>query len=173
MEFEDSPGRWMMLGSRDGPLRHYVEGTAGFGSGQSAPKLHLGCGRDRLDDWVNIDGPASRSDLEWDLTQPQPLPMGDASASAVYCGRGLARLEPAQAVTLLAECRRVLKPGGLLRLNAQGLRLPSKEKELARVLRGAGLSGLKLGDPNAADLVPLGAGAAKLGVILEATPLAA
>jgi SAM-dependent methyltransferase len=44
------------------------------------------------------------------------LPFADGSADAVYHSHVLEHLERGQAAAFLAECRRVLKPGGVLRI---------------------------------------------------------
>src|SRR5690349_1676518 len=79
-------------------------------------KLHVGCGSLRFDGWVNIDQYANKevTDVEWDLTEPFPIP--DSSCQLVYNEHLLEHLAPAQASLFLAECHRVLRPQGVLRI---------------------------------------------------------
>jgi predicted SAM-dependent methyltransferase len=77
--------------------------------------LNLGCGHHFHPAWVNLDlRPADPSVRHWDVTQP--LPFGDGSFNAVYHSHLLEHLPRDQALPFLRECRRVLKPGGILRL---------------------------------------------------------
>jgi predicted SAM-dependent methyltransferase len=54
------------------------------------------------------------SPLVRDLSKPLPFP--DNSVSAIYASHVLEHLYRSQALALLSECKRVLKPGGTLRL---------------------------------------------------------
>ena len=78
-----------------------------------ALKLHLGCGDQRFEGWINID--ARGGDLRWDLRWP--LPFADASVRYVYACHVAEHLYRAGELPgLLAEVRRVLAPGGVLRV---------------------------------------------------------
>lgn len=79
-------------------------------------KLYLGCGTQRLPDFIHIDphpsvNPDIVADLQ-DLSQFQ-----NDSADLIYCCYGLQRWSPQQLPSLLAEWQRVLRPGGALRLS--------------------------------------------------------
>ena len=92
--------------SRVGELA--AAGTAPF-------RLHLGCGTHRLSGWVNIDLAGPAADLRIDVRAG--LPFDDAAVEVVYIAHLLEHLEyPDDALGLLRECRRVLVPGGLLRV---------------------------------------------------------
>jgi SAM-dependent methyltransferase len=82
----------------------------------SAPRLlNLGCGQRFHPAWTNLDlAPAHPSIRRFDVTQP--LPFEDAAFDAVYHSHLLEHLPRAQALPFLRECRRVLKPGCVLRL---------------------------------------------------------
>jgi predicted SAM-dependent methyltransferase len=81
---------------------------------QAGPlRLHLGSGGHELDGWVNIDLVGMGSDLRWDLTGR--LPFEDASADAVFLEHVLEHFPLATVMDMLAEGRRVLAPGGILR----------------------------------------------------------
>jgi SAM-dependent methyltransferase len=101
-------------------------------------KLHLGCGANAPEGWVNVDWfigarlarvPGLRwlvrrsgaFGLEWppdvflhDLRRPFPWP--DASADAIYASHLLEHLSREEGACFLRECRRVLRPGGILRV---------------------------------------------------------
>jgi predicted SAM-dependent methyltransferase len=78
-------------------------------------RLHLGCGRDRKPGWINIDLNAERTpDFLWDVAHG--LPFDDASCEFIFHEHLLEHFDPAHARRLLGECRRVLKPGGVLRI---------------------------------------------------------
>jgi predicted SAM-dependent methyltransferase len=76
--------------------------------------LHLGCGYTHLDGWINIDLYGSAADIAWDLRRP--LPLADGVATEVFCEHLMEHLPLEDALVLLAECRRVLKKDGLLRV---------------------------------------------------------
>jgi len=78
-------------------------------------RLNLGCGKDQLPGWVNVDAcPILPGTYEvWDLDE-HPWPFEDNSASEI---RGIDIYEHVHdPVGFMAECHRILEPGGLLRL---------------------------------------------------------
>jgi predicted SAM-dependent methyltransferase len=77
-------------------------------------KLHLGCGTNHIDGWLNIDLISTGADLPWDLRYPLPFP--DNSVAAVFHEHLLEHLRFPAAVTFLRECHRVLRAGGVLRV---------------------------------------------------------
>ena len=85
-------------------------------------KINLGCGPVRFGHgWINIDMvPPTQDSLELrnmvaDLRQGIPLP--DASVDWVYTSHFLEHLDPFdECEGFLAECRRVLRSGGVLRV---------------------------------------------------------
>lgn len=101
-------------------------------------KLNLGCGAVVADGWVNVDyavgarlgrvpvvGSLVRRlgilHTDWDPAiivhdLRKPLPWADGSADAIYCSHTLEHLDRDDGRRLVAECHRVLKPGGLLRI---------------------------------------------------------
>lgn len=83
-------------------------------------RLHLGCGGIRLDGWVNIDAQGGAADLLHDLRTPLPYP--DASIRFIYAEHFIEHVERPAALRLLRECRRVLRPGGVVRLSTPDLR---------------------------------------------------
>jgi SAM-dependent methyltransferase len=76
-------------------------------------KLHIGCGKGHLPDWINIDvHPAPLA-----LNVLRGLPFADASASHVFVSHLLEHLFfPRDVQVFLAEVLRVLAPGGVTRI---------------------------------------------------------
>lgn len=70
-------------------------------------KLNLGCGENRLEGWENHDA-------DTDITKPLPWPA--ASADAVFAEHVVEHVTPQQAWNFFAECLRVLRPGGAIRI---------------------------------------------------------
>ena len=82
--------------------------------GEARPlRLHLGSGGHELPGWVNVDLVGMGSDLRWDLTSR--LPFADGSADAVFLEHVLEHFPLETVLEMLAECRRVLAPAGILR----------------------------------------------------------
>lgn len=80
-------------------------------------KLHLGCGRNIIDGWVNVDisGP-----IRWDPTKPFPVSSG--IIRFIYSEHFIEHLSLDQAKGLFNECYRVLQLGGVLRVSTPNLR---------------------------------------------------
>jgi predicted SAM-dependent methyltransferase len=83
-------------------------------------RVHLGCGNALFPGWLNVDcyPPAPRAGIEiLTLDMRQGLPLGDASVSALFTEHFLEHL-PVEIVreTILPEIRRVLEPGGWVRI---------------------------------------------------------
>jgi SAM-dependent methyltransferase len=124
-----------------------VDGPATTAAGESDRlplRLHLGCGVCTPPGWVNVDcalgarlarvpglGRACRAlgliRLEWptgivihDLRRP--FPWADGAAEAVYSAHTLEHLSREEGLRFVRECRRVLRPGGVLRLVVPDLR---------------------------------------------------
>ena len=83
-------------------------------------RINLCCGPNLLPGWVNVDiqGADVNVDLEHEL-----LPFPDASASVVVCISAINYFTRERGRELLADVLRVLRPGGLLRLGVQDLKL--------------------------------------------------
>lgn len=83
-------------------------------------KVNLGCGTRYHPDWINIDiVPQGSGVIQGDLSRGVPLP--DASGDVVYHAAVLEHMRRADATAFLAECFRVLKPGGILRVGVPDL----------------------------------------------------
>jgi predicted SAM-dependent methyltransferase len=77
-------------------------------------RLHLGCGWEHKDAWVNVDLFATSADIVWDLRHGIPLP--DRSTKAIFHEHMLEHLSLRDGFMLARECLRVLAPGGVLRI---------------------------------------------------------
>jgi predicted SAM-dependent methyltransferase len=77
-------------------------------------RLHLGCGWEYKDGWVNIDLFATRADICWDLALG--IPLSDGSVDAVFHEHMLEHLSLETGFAFTRECHRVLKSGGALRV---------------------------------------------------------
>lgn len=77
-------------------------------------RLHLGSGGHPLEGWVNVDVLGMEPDLYWDLGRGLPFP--DGCAEAVFLEHVIEHFTLADDLDLLAECSRVLGPGGIVRL---------------------------------------------------------
>ena len=127
-----------------------IEPTEGmFVAVTRTKRLHLGCGHNAPQGWVNLDGswnarlskypglrkllkvlhvvPASLLDIIWDPNilihdVRKPLPFEDDTLSAIYASHLLEHLYLEEAKRLLKECLRVLEPGGVLRMVVPDLR---------------------------------------------------
>jgi predicted SAM-dependent methyltransferase/GT2 family glycosyltransferase len=77
--------------------------------------LHLGCGPNLLDGWINVDLEEKYSpDLVHDLSQG--LPFDDGSVDVIHSEHFFEHLALHDGLKLMAECRRVLRPGGRVRI---------------------------------------------------------
>jgi SAM-dependent methyltransferase len=107
-------------------------------SANGAPRLlNVGCGATFHRDWINIDSaPESKEVAAVDVVDG--LPFGDGSFDAVYCSHMLEHLESQQGLALLAEMRRVLRPGGTVRVAVPDLETIASEylRLLAQVRAG-------------------------------------
>lgn len=117
-------------------------------------KLHLGCGLNTPEGWINVDAswnallakhpflkrilrvfrlvPARILDIPWsrgivihDLKKP--LPFSNDFFSVVYASHLLEHLYLKEAKKLLKECFRVVEPGGVLRIMVPDLRVITME----------------------------------------------
>jgi predicted SAM-dependent methyltransferase len=82
------------------------------------PRLQIGAGPLGLPGWLNSD--LISGDVYLDLERPLPLP--DASFAFVFGEHVVEHVSEAAGRRLLAELRRVLRPGGVLRLTTPDLR---------------------------------------------------
>jgi SAM-dependent methyltransferase len=78
-------------------------------------KINFGSGPYPLAGWINVDiDPAGRPDVVADLCRP--LPFASGVADFIHTEDFLAQLDPIPLREFLRECRRILKPGGAMRV---------------------------------------------------------
>lgn len=104
-------------------------------------KVHLGCGNDLKEGWVNIDLSVSKSLSLDDNASPSTLlinydlrrglPLGDETCVYIYSSHFFEHLEPQRAHLLMRDCYRVLRSEGILRLA-----LPKQKDSFASYLQG-------------------------------------
>ena len=83
--------------------------------------LHLGCGTKYLAGFINIDAnPRQKLDLWLDVRCG--LPFATGSIDSVYSTHMMEHFYPDELTRLLAECARVLRPGGGMRIVVPNLR---------------------------------------------------
>lgn len=93
-------------------------------------RLHWGCGNDPQPGWINSDrSPAPGVDMCCDIRDG--LPLSDGSVDYAVSIHALQDLPWADVPKALKELRRVLKPGGVLRLA-----LPDMDRAIAAYRRG-------------------------------------
>lgn len=85
------------------------------GIAAAAPRLHLGCGTRVLPGWVNIDRIARAAGVVTDI-DPTTLPYPDASVAEVLAEHLFEHFSFAEEGLVWLEMARVLRPGGVLRL---------------------------------------------------------
>lgn len=84
----------------------------------SGPKLHIGCGDEAIEGWVNIDSaPYPAVDVVQDVTKVIPF----AACSFLFAEHFIEHLSLADARRFLALCRHALAPEGVLRLTTPNL----------------------------------------------------
>lgn len=83
-------------------------------------KLHIGCGGRLLDGFTNVDI-AGKVDVRADVRRG--LPFRDESVCFIFCEHFIEHLTRDEAIRFLAECRRVLEPGGVCRVATPDLEM--------------------------------------------------
>lgn len=79
-------------------------------------RINLGCGYKPIKGWVNVDGARGpQVDVVWDLRNALPFPSD--SCTSIFCEHVIEHLSRIDTERLLAECYRVLEPGGVARVS--------------------------------------------------------
>jgi SAM-dependent methyltransferase len=77
-------------------------------------KLQLGCGLNLLPGWINTDSqPVATADY---LDFTRPFPFAADAFDAAFCEHTIEHIEKTEALKMIAEVFRVLKPGGRFRV---------------------------------------------------------
>ncbi|TCP56497.1 putative SAM-dependent methyltransferase [Tamaricihabitans halophyticus] len=76
--------------------------------------LHIGSGGEHKEGWVNLDLAGDPVELPWNLKRGLPFP--DATVDAIFSEHLLEHIPLPGVAQTLAECHRVLKPGGTMRV---------------------------------------------------------
>jgi predicted SAM-dependent methyltransferase len=96
------------LGSREQVIARYL-------AQHEVRKLQIGAGPKRVDGWLCSDlNPSREGTIRLDVTQPFPFP--DGCLDYIYAEHLIEHLSWKQGQRMLAECRRVLRGGGILRV---------------------------------------------------------
>jgi predicted SAM-dependent methyltransferase len=81
---------------------------------QPVARLHIGCGDHELPEWLNTDLNPKPNQLYLNATQTFPLP--DNAFDYIYSEHVIEHVTLPQGRVMLAECLRVLRPNGVLRI---------------------------------------------------------
>ena len=96
-------------------------------------RINIGAGNWYKPGWENLDYFADDQfvDFRVDLRRRQPLPVRDECAELIFSSHCLEHLSDGEALFVLGECRRILKPGGVIRIA-----VPDMDKALAAYRSG-------------------------------------
>lgn len=115
--------RYLLLRTR-GSAHYALKGhavrrraVARYLASTAEPKLQIGTGPLSLPGWLNSD--LISADIYLDIARPLPLP--DASFAYAFGEHLIEHIPEQSGVQLFAELRRVLRPGGVLRLTTPDL----------------------------------------------------
>jgi predicted SAM-dependent methyltransferase len=87
--------------------RDYLGSTA-------SPRLHIGCGDNHLAGWLNTELTPRGDQIFLDATRP--FPFADGTFAMIYTEHMIEHIPYADAQRMIAECYRVLRPGGTIRV---------------------------------------------------------
>jgi len=85
-------------------------------------RLHLGCGKRIIPEWVNLDCFAAPG-IAYECDFRDPLPFTDGAVTLLYTEHVLEHLEEVDALSVLRECHRVMAPGAPIRLGVPDLEI--------------------------------------------------
>ena len=105
--------RKLYLSGRGRAIQRYLDQAA-------EPALHLGANQKSFAGWLNTDVDITTSGTVY-LDASKPFPLPDASFRYVYAEHMIEHIGEAAGLAMLRECRRILKPGGVLRLTTPDL----------------------------------------------------
>ena len=99
-------------------MRLFRKAAAAPGAVAPPTRLHIGCGQQSIPGWINIDNQGLPG-VDQVLDVRQGLPFGEVAA--IYAEHFLEHLAFEDGLAFLAECRRVLRDDGTLRLSTPNL----------------------------------------------------
>jgi len=100
-----------------------------------ALKLHLGCGRIVLDGWKNYDIEKHSGVIQHDLRKP--LPHKSDTVDYIFSEHFIEHIDKRDAIKLVKDCHRVLKPGGVIRVITPDLQVLLDDYAAKRINRWA------------------------------------
>ncbi|MCK7595428.1 class I SAM-dependent methyltransferase [Pseudomarimonas salicorniae] len=78
-------------------------------------KLSIGAGERRIEGFLSVDIDAAlHPDIVADIGRPLDLP--DASVECLFCEEVISQIAPEACLGFFRECRRILQPGGVVRI---------------------------------------------------------
>ena len=83
-------------------------------------KLHIGCGSNLLDGWLNADYNVASSDV-FNLDASKIFPIESDVFDIIFSEHMIEHINFYQGLSMLNECRRTLKPGGRIRITTPDL----------------------------------------------------
>jgi predicted SAM-dependent methyltransferase len=84
-------------------------------------KLHIGCGSNILDGWLNTDIKGNNRHIMF-MDAGNPFPIPEQSFDYVFSEHLFEHLTYEQAKNMLSECYRILKPNGIIRIATPDIR---------------------------------------------------
>lgn len=104
---------------RDGPVRRLMHVDEAIARehlrGHASKKLHIGCGEHPIPGWLNTDYQTWRKDVML-LDATRSFPFGDAVFDYIFTEHMIEHIPYVDALRMLTECRRVIKPSGRIRI---------------------------------------------------------
>jgi glycosyltransferase involved in cell wall biosynthesis/predicted SAM-dependent methyltransferase len=88
-------------------------------------KINLGCGPNIINGWENLDVEPGIGGIVCDLREN--LPYANSCTSHIYSEHFIEHLSREAALSLLRECYRVLKPGGVIRISTPDLKVIARD----------------------------------------------
>jgi SAM-dependent methyltransferase len=88
---------------------------AGYLRETKQPRLNVGCGQNVLDGWLNVDLEGGRHGTVF-MDASRRWPLNENSFDAILCEHTIEHMPKEAGRHLLAEARRVLRPGGQIRV---------------------------------------------------------
>ena len=82
--------------------------AAALAAGPGPLRLHLGCGWNHLDGWVNSDLVGGKGDFAWNILRP--LPFAPGTVDVVFLEHVFEHMRYSQTLTVLGHVRQVLGP---------------------------------------------------------------